>query len=159
MKHLIVRKLNKSELPLLSKLFHYKKLDEMIQDNSVLIENKAIDIFGLFRNSKLIGELRVMYLNEDKQLAIENQRAYLYAFRIAPKYQGKGYGKYLLAQVLENLKMYGYTEFTIGVEDDNDKAIHIYKSFGFNKVIARKSEDYQGNRYEYNLYLKAVDIK
>lgn len=48
----------------------------------------------------------------------------------------------------------GYTEFTIGVEDENERAIHIYHSFGFCKVIARKEEEYQGDHYEYNLYLK-----
>lgn len=157
MKELAIRILNTSELPLLSKLFHYKNLDEMITENKQLIENNEIDIFALFINSKLIGELRVMYSNEDNRFAIEGQRAYLYAFRIDKKYQGKGYGKHLLANVLDKLKAKGYTEFTVGVEDDNARAIHIYKSFGFNDVIARKTEEYQGDSYEYNLYLKTVE--
>lgn len=98
-----------------------------------------------------------MYKNEDNQFAIEGQRAYLYAFRIDKKHQGKGCGKYLLAYVLDYLKAKGYTEFTVGVEDDNVKAIHIYNSFGFNDVIARKTEEYQGDSYEYNLYLKSEE--
>lgn len=155
MRKAVVKKLNTNELSLLSKLFHYKYLDEMITENTRLIENDEIDIFALFTSSKLIGELRVMYKNEDNQFAIEGQRAYLYAFRIDKKYQGKGYGKYLLAYVLDDLKAQGYTEFTVGVEDDNVRAIHIYKSFGFNDVIARKTEEYQDDRYEYNLYLKS----
>lgn len=157
MKKIVVKKLNTKELPLLSKLFHYKNLDEMITKNKQLIENNEIDIFALLINSKLIGELRVMYSNEDNRFAIEGQRAYLYAFRIDKKYQGKGYGRYLLAYVLNDLKAKGYTEFTVGVEDDNARAIHIYKSFGFNDVIARKNEEYQGDRYEYNLYLKSSE--
>ena len=157
MKKTVVKKLNTKELPLLSKLFHYKNLDEMITENKQLIENNEIDIFALFINSKLIGELRVMYSNEDNRFAIQGQRAYLYAFRIDKKHQGKGYGRYLLAYVLNDLKAKGYTEFTVGVEDDNARAIHIYKSFGFNDVIARKTEEYQGDRYEYNLYLKSSE--
>lgn len=157
MKELAIRKLNTNELPLLSKLFHYKDLDEMINENTRLIENNEIDIFGLFINSKLIGELRVMYKNEDNQFAIQGQRAYLYAFRIDKMYQCKGYGKYLLAYVLDDLKAKGYTEFTVGVEDNNARAIHIYKSFDFNNIIARIAEEYQGDRYEYNLYLKSAE--
>ena len=154
MKKIVVKRLNTKELPLLSKLFHYKNLDEMITENTRLIENNDMDIFGLFANSKLIGELRVMYSNEDNQFAIQGQRAYLYAFRIDKKHQGKGYGRYLLAYVLNDLKAKGYTEFTVGVEDDNARAIHIYKSFVFNDVIARKIEEYQGDRYEDSVYLK-----
>ena len=48
----------------------------------------------------------------------------------------------------------GYTEFTVGVEDDNERAIHIYHSMGFNEFLLRKQEEYQGDAYEYNLYLK-----
>ena len=157
MKKIVVKKLNTKELPLLSKLFHYKNLDEMITENTQLIENNEIDIFALFIDSNLIGELRVMYSNEGNQFAIEGQRAYLYAFRIDKIHQSKGYGRYLLAYVLNDLKAKGYTEFTVGVEDDNARAIHIYKLFGFNDVIARKTEEYQGDRYEYNLYLKSVE--
>ena len=56
--------------------------------------------------------------------------------------------------VLDTLKDAGYSEFTVGVEDDNARAIHIYKTFGFSELIARKQEEYQGCSYEYSLYLK-----
>lgn len=77
----------------------------------------------------------------------------MFAFRIHKDYQGKGYGKYLLKKVIDILKERGYHEFTIGVEDDNLKAQHIYHSFGFDEIVLRKQEEYQGDIYEYNLYL------
>ena len=104
----------------------------------------------------MIGELRVMYSNDDAQIAIQGNRAYLYAFRIDKDFQGRGLGKHLLSAVIDTLFRRGYTEFKVGVEDDNARAIHIYKSFGFNEVITRKYEKYQGNEYEYNLYLKRL---
>lgn len=67
-----------------------------------------------------------------------------------------GLGKLLMKTVLGALAAEGYSEFTIGVEDDNDRALHIYKSFGFSGIIARKYEEYQGDEYEYNLYLKRL---
>lgn len=42
-----------------------------------------------------------------------------------------------------------------GLYDYNDvDAIHMYQSMGFTEVIARKYEEYQGDGYEYNLYLR-----
>ena len=71
--------------------------------------------------------------------------------------QSKGLGKTLLRSVIAELSRRGYFEFTIGVEDDNDRAKHIYSDFGFAVKIARKYEEYQGDDYEYDLYLKRND--
>lgn len=49
----------------------------------------------------------------------------------------------------------GCSEFTIGVEDGNETAKHIYSKLGFTQLIGRISEEYQGDSYEYGLYLKA----
>ncbi len=49
----------------------------------------------------------------------------------------------------------GYSEFTIGVEDDNETAVHIYSKLGFTQLVGKISEEYQGDSYEYGLYLRA----
>ena len=151
-----VKTLTSNELYLLKDLFCYNDPEEMIQSNSQKIKNGEIDIFSLFSDNRLIGELRVMYSNPDERFAQKGKRAYLYAFRIHENHQGKGLGKHLLKYVVDSLSQYGYTEFTVGVEDDNERAKHIYNSFGFNKIIARIQEEYQGEKYEYNLYLKSL---
>lgn len=97
-----------------------------------------------------------MCTNSDERFAQKGKRAYLYAFRIHENHQGEGLGKQLLKYVVDNLSQYGYTEFTVGVEDDNERAKHIYQRFGFNKKISRIQEEYQGEKYEYNLYLKST---
>lgn len=150
-----VKPITIDELHLLKNLFCYNDPEEMIQSNSQKIVSGEIDIFGLFSDKKLIGELRVMYSNSDERFAQKGKRAYLYAFRIHENHQGKGLGKHLLKYVIDFLSQYGYTEFTIGVEDDNERAKHIYNSFGFNKIIARIQEEYQGDTCEYDLYLKS----
>ena len=151
-----VRPLTVDELPLLTKLFHYKDVQAMINETAQSIQQGKIDIFGLFKGSKLIGELHVMYRGEEEDKVIPEKRAYLYAFRIHKNDQGKGLGKYLAGQVIERLAEKGYSELTIGVEDDNERAIHIYKQFGFDELVARKYEEYEGYGYEYNLYLKRL---
>ena len=154
MEGLTVRRLSIDELLRLTELFDYRDVEAMLADNTRRMEGGEIDIFCLFKGKRLIGELHAMYVSEDERMAIRGVRAYLFAFRVHEDVQGKGYGKYLLNEVIKLLAKKGYHEFTVGVEDDNDRAIHIYKIFGFGELIARKAEEYQGCSYEYNLYLK-----
>ena len=149
-----VRKIAVEELPMLTELFDYNNISEMIEENTCLIENGTDDIFILLNEDKLLGELHVRYESADIREAAKDRRAYLYAFRIHMEHQGLGLGKFLLRTVINLLSESGYSEFTVGVEDDNSRAIHIYQSFGFKEIIARKYEEYQGDSYEYNLYLK-----
>lgn len=151
----IVRKLKITELPLLTQLFNYKNVDEMMVENTRDIENGVIDIFALFDRDKIIGELRVKYVSDDNRFAKKGNRAYLYAFRIHKKHQGKGLGNFLLENVLTILTENGYSEFTVGVEDDNSRARYIYEKHGFKESVAKMKESYQGDSYEYNLLLKA----
>ena len=152
----IVRKLKTAELPILTQLFNYKDIDDMIAENTRNIPNGIVDIFAIFDNNKLIGELHVKYDNEDKDFAEKGKRAYLFAFRIHRDYQGKGLGSYLLETVIDELNANGYHELTVGVEDDNIRARYMYEKQGFVYPIARIKETYQGDSYEYDLLLRKV---
>lgn len=153
---MIVRKLKVSEISMLTVLFKYKDVNAMIAENTRDIENGIIDIFALFDDEKIIGELRAKYISDDNRFAEKGKRAYLYAFRVHQKYQGKGLGNFLLENVLTILVENGYNEFTVGVEDNNSKARHMYEKHGFKKPIARIKESYQGDSYEYSLLLKEM---
>lgn len=152
-----VKTLDVHELNILTELFDYKDVGQMIQECTHDIQAGNIAIFVLYDEEVLVGELRVMYENADENYAIRGRRAYLYAFRVRESQQNKGYGTYLLKTVLSLLEKDGYYEFTVGVEDDNLKAIHMYQSLGFTGFLLRKRETYQGAVYDYNLYLKRVN--
>ncbi len=154
-----IKTLQPSELPILTELFDYNDVADMIEENTRNIESGVIDIFVLFHEGRLAGELHVKYESEDEREAVRGRRAYLFAFRVREEMQGRGIGAYLLQSVLDTLEKQGYTEFTVGVEDDNERAIHMYQSAGFREVIARKAESYQGDSYEYNLYLKSMNTE
>lgn len=149
-----VRKLKATELSILTTLFKYKDVDDMIAENTRDIENGVIDIFALFDGKKIIGEVRAKYVSDDERFAEKGKRAYLYAFRIHENYQGKGLGNFLLENVLERLTENGYSEFTVGVEDDNARARYMYEKNGFKEPIARIKESYQSDSYEYDLLLR-----
>lgn len=149
-----LEKLAVNDLCILTELFEYNNVEQMISECTHDIQNGIIDIFVLYDRAVLVGELRVMYESDDENFAIRDRRAYMFAFRIREGFQNKGYGTYLLKTVLDALKEKGYCEFTVGVEDDNLRAIHMYQALGFNEFLLRKQEEYQGDAYEYNLYLK-----
>ena len=72
------------------------------------------------------------------------------------KYQGQGLGQKLINYCIEYLIKKGYTQFTIGVEDDNEIAKHIYFKLGFNEAIDKGHGD-EFDPSEYTLYLKDID--
>lgn len=152
---LSVRSLKANELALLFRLFDYNDRNDMLAENTRRINNGEIEIFGLFEGERLIGEIRAAFTHSDERFAVKGTRAYLFAFRIHEDFQGKGYGQFLINEVIKILGQGGYSQFTVGVEDDNALAEHIYRKLGFTHLVGRFSEEYQGDEYEYNLYLKA----
>ena len=139
-----LKKLAVQELYVLTELFDYNNVEQMISECTHDIQNGIIDIFVLYDKDVLIGELHVMYESDDENYAIRGRRAYLFAFRVREDFQNKGCGTYLLKTVLTVLKEH----------DDNFRAIHMYQALGFDEILLRKQEEYQGDAYEYNLYLR-----
>ncbi len=146
-----VRKIDENELGMLVCLYEYKSFDSMID----AIKNGSLEIFCVFEDGKLAGELHVKHISDDLRFAEKGKRAYLFAFRVLNEHRGNGIGQHLLKSTLTSLTEAGYREFTVGVEDDNERARHIYEKFGFTRSIARIEETFNGDYYEYNLLLKA----
>jgi ribosomal protein S18 acetylase RimI-like enzyme len=58
-------------------------------------------------------------------------RGHLFSLYIHPKYAGKGFGKALLARVLEELTGRGFTEISLWVFKTNESAQALYRKNGF----------------------------
>lgn len=149
-----IRPLTLDDLPQLPNLFAYNDPAAALAENARDMQAGVLDIIGLFTSEGLMGELHIKYRSDDPREAQPGSRAYLFAYRIHERLQGRGCGKRLLQWTLDDLARRGYTQVTIGVEDDNPRARHIYAAHGFNRVIARKAETYQGDGYEYDLLLR-----
>lgn len=151
---LTLRPISASELSALTALFNYNDVPAMIAENTRLIDSGDFSIYLLFEDGELIGELHVTWRSEDPLASIDGQRAYLSAYRIRDDRQGRGLGQYLLRGVIDAIEARGYREITIGVEDDNLRAKHLYRKFGFTEFVERRREAYQGDEYEYDLLLR-----
>jgi ribosomal protein S18 acetylase RimI-like enzyme len=55
----------------------------------------------------------------------------IYAFSVLPRYQGQGYGRWMLSQALADLRAQGHTRTMLEVDPDNAPAIVLYRSCGF----------------------------
>ena len=153
---MIIRKILKEEFVKLKNLFPGNEELWIKYKNQRLkeFENNEIDVYALEENEKFIGEVTVNYISHDLETeTIPNIRVYFEAYRIDKKYQGKGLGQKLIEYVINDLKEIGYTEFTIGVEEDNEKAKHIYFKYGFTQAIDYGKGD-EFDPTEYTLYLK-----
>lgn len=119
-------------------------------------ENKETDTYVIEDDDKFIGELTVNYISHDLPTeTVPNQRVYLQAFRVDKKYQKQGLGQQLITFVLNDLEERGYTEFTIGVEEDNEIAKHIYFKNGFTEAIDKGHGD-EFDPTDYTLYMKSI---
>lgn len=122
-------------------------------------DNKEIDVYVIERDHAFIGELTIHYTSQAlASETIPGQRVYLQAFRLDKKYQGLGLGQKLIQYALSDLEQQGYTEFTIGVEEDNEKAKHIYFKFGFTEAIDRGCGD-EFDPSDHTLYIRKVPME
>lgn len=153
---MVIRKILKEEFIKLRTLFpgNEEEWEKYKTQRLNQFNNKEIDLYVIEKENSFIGELTVNYLSHNLLAeAITNIRVYLEAFRISKYYQKKGFGQELLKYAINDLKEKGYTEFTIGVEEDNQIAKHIYNKLGF---IEKIDKGY-GNEFdpsEYTLYLR-----
>lgn len=153
---MIIKKILKEEFINLKELFPGNEELWIKYKNQRLkqFDNEEIDIYVIEEDKKFIGELTVNYVSHDlKSETIPNIRVYFEAFRIDKKYQGKGLGQKLIEYTINDLKEKGFKEFTIGVEEDNEKAKHIYLKYGFIEAIDYGKGD-EFDPSEYTLYLK-----
>jgi len=88
---------------------------------------------------------------------INENTAYLFAFRTNTEYQGQGYFSKLFKFMIEDLKSKGYNKVTLGVEPDEEKNKTIYFKYGFNEHIKNSKEVYpDGTEIEVEYYGKTL---
>ena len=153
---MIIRKILREEFIKLKELFpgNEELWIKYSKQRLKQLEDKEIDIYVIEYEGEFVGELTVNYISHDlKSETIPNIRVYFEAFRIDKKYQGKGLGQKLIEYTINDLKQEGFKEFTIGVEEDNERAKYIYFKYGFTEVIDYGKGD-EFDPTEYTLYLK-----
>lgn len=89
-------------------------------------------------DSELVGTLRVDR-RPTREAGGAPESAGIYGFAVLPSRQGKGIGRQVLLDVTESLRAEGVERITLEVAVENDSALHLYESCGFERVA---TEDY-----------------
>ena len=107
-------------------------------------KGKSIPFYGIL-DGMIICEATALIHSDTVQNSdglVDNQTAYLCAFRTAAEYQGLGYFSKLFHYIIDDLRNKGYTKVTLGVEPDDEKNLKIYKHFGFDEFIKQGKESF-----------------
>ena len=106
--------------------------------------NRLIYVYEI--NGKFVGEAALVYENDDPDYTIPKIRIYMSRVIVNENYRNQGIGAKLIEHLLKVAKEKGFKEVSIGVDEDNYVARHLYeKKMGFTTVLF-KGED-EGGKY------------
>ncbi len=112
--------------------------------------NRVVFIYEV--NGKFIGEIAYVLEMNDPDYTIPNKRVYISRLIVKKEYRNQGIGGILIDYIVNVIKELGYSEASIGVDKDNEAALHLYRKKGFDSVIF-EGEDEGG---EYFKLLKII---
>lgn len=150
----VVRPLMINEFNQLNNIWPYEAYPISTASTFEELVNGEVECFVIAQGKTLVGELWATSKMANPDQSIDGKRVYLFAYRVKSEEQGKGLGKRLLNETITYYKKRGYTEFTIGVEDDNARAKHIYEVMGFTEFVCRCCGEYEGSPFECDLLLR-----
>jgi ribosomal-protein-alanine N-acetyltransferase len=93
-------------------------------------------VFGLFEGNRLFGFTIFMRSWSDPNLA------YLKKMAIASNHRGKGYGKRLLSQSLQEIKNDHISRVVLTVNPNNPPALQLYQKIFHFKVLEKRIKEY-----------------
>ncbi len=64
-------------------------------------------------------------------IVFNEQEAFIYGFAVASEYQGRGYGRTILARTVQEILAHGQQYIALEVETQNERALGLYQSCGF----------------------------
>jgi ribosomal protein S18 acetylase RimI-like enzyme len=82
----------------------------------------------------LIGQVLVSLNGARPELSNGVTRAYIYGFRVKPKYRNRGIGRLMMHTVEEDLLQAGFYIATLNVAHTNPAARRFYERFGYSIV-------------------------
>ncbi len=103
---------------------------------------KSIPCYGVLRGRIICEATALLHPDavQNSEGLVNEQTAYLCAFRTEPAYQGRGYFSKLFHFMLEDLAQRGYQQVTLGVEPHDEKNLNLYRHLGFRSFIKRGKE-------------------
>ena len=112
-----------------------------IESKEIIVPWSKDALVNLIRQQNI--RFRVMLLDDEVIGYYSFQKifdeGYINNIAIKREYQSKGYGTKLFEDLIERAQKFEVKALTLEVEDDNERAIKVYKKFGFIEEGRRKN--------------------
>ena len=95
--------------------------------------NRLVFVYKI--NGEFIGEGALVLDTGDPDYTISGQRVYVSRMIVKKEYRGRGIGSEILEFLINKAAEMGFSEMTIGVDKDNENALHLYRKYGFTEVL------------------------
>ena len=101
--------------------------------------NRLVYIYKI--NGEFIGEGALVLDAGDPDYTISDKRVYVSRMIVKKEYRNQGIGSDILEFLIKKAKKMGFAEMTIGVDKDNQNALHLYQKFGFDEILFDGSDE------------------
>ncbi len=95
--------------------------------------NRLVFIYKI--KGEFIGEGALVLDAGDPDYTIPERRVYVSRMIVKKEYRNRGIGSEILEFLIRKAKEMGFSEMTIGVDKDNENALHLYRKYGFTEVL------------------------
>lgn len=140
-----VRELKYGEFEKLNNIWDLKKCPFTNQFKEELL-NKNRTVYVLILGDKPVAECDFVLSKEENGYTIEGRRIYLSRLIVKKENRGTGLGQAMLEIMINKAKSMDYDEISVGVDKDNNTALHIYKKYSFQ--IFETAQDECGEYYK-----------
>lgn len=107
--------------------------------------NRLVFIYKI--NGEFIGEGALVIDTGDPDYTVPDKRVYVSRMIVKKEYRNRGIGSEILEFLIRKAKEMGFSEMTIGVDKDNENALHLYRKYGFTEVLF-DGEDEDGEYFK-----------
>ncbi len=114
--------------------------NDVIKDLRKVEEGSRI-IYGAKSEEGIVGTAQLVFKDDKEYYADGTARAHIHHTRIAERLRGQGIGTMLMEVVEKEARRRGFTEMTLGVEEDNKKATQFYQHLGYKEFMREKGDE------------------
>lgn len=127
-----IRQAEKRDLVELEWEGEYTHFRRLYADTFNLVEQgTAVIWIAELNGAGLIGQCFVSLKRNHPELADGMQRAYIYGFRVKPKFRNQGIGTKIMNIIEQDLHKRDFKQVTLNVGQENHKAKRFYERLGY----------------------------
>src|SRR3990172_2003148 len=129
--HIVIRPMIEADLLILEWEGAYTQYRKVFRDTFDGMQRGERLLLVAAAGALIVGQVFIQLHSTDSSYADGRHRAYLYALRVRPAWQGQGLGTRLIAAAEATLRARGFDAAVIAAGQDNPGALRLYQCLGY----------------------------